>query len=127
MSYWAPAQARQTDVDFLLRRSREPLAVEVKAPPRFSTPHWRDCGRSANCRGSRDESSYTSGESAENGRRDRCLTARSFHSGRSRWLTLASSDDRPRAADRSCSGRWRYSKLSFGKASELVRDRARIP
>ena len=31
------------------------------------------------------------------------------------------------AADRSCSGRWRYSQLSFGKASELVRDRARIP
>jgi len=28
-------------------------------------------------------------------------------SGRSRWLTLALSDDRPRAADRSCSGRWR--------------------
>ncbi len=27
--YWAPAQARQTQVDFLLRRGRELLAVEV--------------------------------------------------------------------------------------------------
>ena len=31
------------------------------------------------------------------------------------------------AADRSCSGRWRYSQLSFSKASELVRDGARTP
>jgi hypothetical protein len=30
-SYWAPAQARQTEVDFLLRRGREFLAIEVKA------------------------------------------------------------------------------------------------
>src|SRR5688572_26441273 len=37
-SYWAPAQARHTEVDFLLRRGREFLAVEVKAQPRFSTP-----------------------------------------------------------------------------------------
>jgi predicted AAA+ superfamily ATPase len=36
--YWAPAQARQTEVDFLLRRGRDFLAVEVKAQPRFSTP-----------------------------------------------------------------------------------------
>src|SRR5438445_529938 len=36
-SYWAPAQARQTEVDFLLRRGREFLAIEVKAQPRFST------------------------------------------------------------------------------------------
>ncbi len=42
-------------------------------------------------------------------------------------LTVALSDDRPRAADRSCSGRWRYSKLSFGEASELVRDGALNP
>ena len=38
VSYWAPAQARHTEVDFLLRRGREFLAVEVKAQPRFSTP-----------------------------------------------------------------------------------------
>lgn len=36
--YWAPAQARQTEVDFVLRRGRDFLAVEVKAQPRFSTP-----------------------------------------------------------------------------------------
>jgi len=35
--YWAPAQARQTEVDFLLRRGREYLALEVKAQARFST------------------------------------------------------------------------------------------
>jgi predicted AAA+ superfamily ATPase len=38
VSYWAPAQARQTEVDFLLRRGREFIAIEVKAQPRFSTP-----------------------------------------------------------------------------------------
>ena len=37
ISYWAPIQARQTEVDFLLRRGREYLALEVKAQPRFST------------------------------------------------------------------------------------------
>jgi len=37
VSYWAPAQARQTEVDFLLRRGRDFLAVEVKAQPRFAT------------------------------------------------------------------------------------------
>jgi predicted AAA+ superfamily ATPase len=37
VSYWAPAQARQMEVDFLLRRGRDFLAVEVKAQPRFST------------------------------------------------------------------------------------------
>ena len=35
------------------------------------------------------------GASAENGRRDRCLAARSFHGGRSRWFTVALSDDGP--------------------------------
>jgi predicted AAA+ superfamily ATPase len=34
--YWAPAQARQTEVDFLLRRGRDFLAIEVKAQTRFS-------------------------------------------------------------------------------------------
>lgn len=38
ISYWAPAQARQTEVDFLLRRGRDHLALEVKAQSRFSTP-----------------------------------------------------------------------------------------
>jgi predicted AAA+ superfamily ATPase len=36
-AYWAPAQARETEVDFLLRRGREYLAIEVKAQRRFST------------------------------------------------------------------------------------------
>jgi predicted AAA+ superfamily ATPase len=34
--YWAPAQAHTTEVDFLLRRGREYLAIEVKARPRVS-------------------------------------------------------------------------------------------
>jgi predicted AAA+ superfamily ATPase len=34
--YWAPAQARQTEVDFLLRRGTESLAIEVKAQTRFA-------------------------------------------------------------------------------------------
>jgi predicted AAA+ superfamily ATPase len=34
--FWAPAQARQTEVDFLLRRGRDFLAIEVKAHTRFS-------------------------------------------------------------------------------------------
>lgn len=38
ISYWAPAQARQTEVDFLLRRGRDYLALEIKAQSRFSTP-----------------------------------------------------------------------------------------
>jgi predicted AAA+ superfamily ATPase len=38
LSYWAPAQAAQTEVDFLLRRGREYLAVEVKSQDRFAMP-----------------------------------------------------------------------------------------
>jgi len=34
MGYWAPAQARATEVDFLLRRGRDSLAIEVKAHAR---------------------------------------------------------------------------------------------
>jgi predicted AAA+ superfamily ATPase len=34
--YWAPAQAAQTEVDFLLRRGREYVAVEVKSQDRFA-------------------------------------------------------------------------------------------
>ena len=37
ISYWAPVQARQTEVDFLLRRGKEYLAIEVKSQNRFST------------------------------------------------------------------------------------------
>jgi len=36
IAYWAPAQARQTEVDFLLRRERDHLAIEVKTATRFS-------------------------------------------------------------------------------------------
>lgn len=38
VTYWAPLQARQTEIDFLLRRGREYLALEVKAQPHFSSP-----------------------------------------------------------------------------------------
>jgi len=34
--YWAPLQAHQTEVDFLLRRGREYLALELKTQSRFS-------------------------------------------------------------------------------------------
>lgn len=37
VAYWAPLDARQTEVDFLLRRGRAFLAIEVKASPRFAT------------------------------------------------------------------------------------------
>jgi len=36
IAYWAPAQARQTEVDFLLRHGRNYLALEVKSSSRFS-------------------------------------------------------------------------------------------
>jgi hypothetical protein len=36
IAYWAPAEARQTEVDFLLRRGREHLALEIKSQARFS-------------------------------------------------------------------------------------------
>lgn len=35
VSYWAPAEARQTEVDFLLRQGRDHLALEIKAQSRF--------------------------------------------------------------------------------------------
>jgi predicted AAA+ superfamily ATPase len=37
IAYWSPAEARQTEVDFLLRRGRQHLALEVKASSRFAT------------------------------------------------------------------------------------------
>lgn len=36
ISYWSPLQARQTEVDFLLRRGDELLALEVKSKNRFT-------------------------------------------------------------------------------------------
>ena len=36
MFYWSPAQSKQTEVDFLLRRGSELLAIEVKSKPRFT-------------------------------------------------------------------------------------------
>jgi predicted AAA+ superfamily ATPase len=36
IGYWSPADARQTEVDFLLRRGKEYLAIEVKARSRFT-------------------------------------------------------------------------------------------
>ena len=37
LTYWAPAQARHTEVDFLLHRGREFVAIEVKAAKRFDS------------------------------------------------------------------------------------------
>ncbi|MCZ6857913.1 MAG: DUF4143 domain-containing protein, partial [Gemmatimonadetes bacterium] len=34
--YWAPVQAKRVEVDFLLKRGREFLAIEVKSQKRFS-------------------------------------------------------------------------------------------
>jgi predicted AAA+ superfamily ATPase len=39
IAYWAPAEARSVEVDFLLQRGGEHLALEVKAGARFS-PAW---------------------------------------------------------------------------------------
>ena len=39
IAYWAPAEARSVEVDFLLQRGGEHLALEVKAGERF-TPAW---------------------------------------------------------------------------------------
>lgn len=36
IAYWSPAAARQTEVDFLLRRGKEFLAIEVKSQKRYS-------------------------------------------------------------------------------------------
>jgi predicted AAA+ superfamily ATPase len=38
IAYWSPAQALATEVDFVLRRGREYLAIEVKARARVSGP-----------------------------------------------------------------------------------------
>jgi len=39
IAYWAPAETRSAEVDFLLQRDGEHLAIEVKAGARFS-PAW---------------------------------------------------------------------------------------
>jgi len=36
ISYWSPAQARQTEVDFLLRQGKEYVAIEVKSQSRYA-------------------------------------------------------------------------------------------
>jgi predicted AAA+ superfamily ATPase len=41
MAYWAPAESRGTEVDFLLRRGRELIAVEVKAARRWKPEHMK--------------------------------------------------------------------------------------
>lgn len=40
-AYWSPAQTLDTEVDFVLRRGRDLLAIEVKHQPRFSPPLLR--------------------------------------------------------------------------------------
>lgn len=40
LSYWAPTEARDIEVDFLLRRGRRLVAVEAKAGTRYR-PEWR--------------------------------------------------------------------------------------
>jgi predicted AAA+ superfamily ATPase len=37
IAYWSPTQARQVEVDFLLKRGRAYLAIEVKSQSRYST------------------------------------------------------------------------------------------
>ena len=37
IAYWSPLQAKQLEVDFLLKRGRDLLAIEVKSQPRYST------------------------------------------------------------------------------------------
>ncbi len=39
--YWAPAEAARTEVDFLLRRGREWLAIEAKSTPRIGPAELR--------------------------------------------------------------------------------------
>jgi predicted AAA+ superfamily ATPase len=37
--YWAPAEAKQTEVDFLLQKGKQCLAIEVKSQPKVSSEH----------------------------------------------------------------------------------------
>jgi len=36
LAYWSPAEAKHTEVDFLLRRGKKHVAIEVKSTPRFN-------------------------------------------------------------------------------------------
>jgi hypothetical protein len=93
VSYWATAQARQTEVDFLFaarsrvsrRRSQSAAAILDAAIGGTAGDRRTAAAHTTNPRVPR-------GASVENGRRDRCLAARSFDGGRSRWFTLALSD-----------------------------------
>jgi predicted AAA+ superfamily ATPase len=38
--YWSPTDSHATEVDFLLRRGREYLALEVKATKHIASPHF---------------------------------------------------------------------------------------
>jgi predicted AAA+ superfamily ATPase len=49
--YWAPTEARATEVDFLLRRGRKYLALEVKARPRLSSQDFAGLRAIADLRG----------------------------------------------------------------------------
>jgi predicted AAA+ superfamily ATPase len=51
VSYWAPAEARMTEVDFLLRRGREYLALEVKARTRVGVEDLKGLRAIADLRG----------------------------------------------------------------------------
>ena len=49
--YWAPAQARKTEVDFLLIRGREKIAIEVKATESIHSEHLKGLGAIAALKG----------------------------------------------------------------------------
>jgi predicted AAA+ superfamily ATPase len=38
--YWSPAEAKQTEVDFLIQRGKEKIAIEVKATSRLRPEHF---------------------------------------------------------------------------------------
>ena len=51
IAYWAPAEAQATEVDFLLRRAREYLAIEVKTRTRVSADDFVGLRAIASLRG----------------------------------------------------------------------------
>jgi predicted AAA+ superfamily ATPase len=51
VSYWAPAQARQTEVDFLLRRGRDFWPSKSWRGRDFRHRNWLACAPSASCGG----------------------------------------------------------------------------
>jgi predicted AAA+ superfamily ATPase len=40
ISYWAPAESKLTEVDFLLQKGRDRMAIEVKATSRLRPEHF---------------------------------------------------------------------------------------